>query len=312
MAVLPWKTPELQDFKFLSENLKSATLWGSDCSIVNIFLLQKKYNIKIAIKDGIFFRFYTGAENRTGWAFPLALEGTGDSYLAHALELLFGDAKEQENPLRFCLLTEEQKNAVSACIAEHFPQKTARWNTTIDDNDYIYEREKLAALPGKTYHKKKNHVSRFKRIYDGRWEFRSLSLCQISADMLKVARLWAEEHDAANDRILSLELESIRFALEHKDAFALEGGVLYTDGEPCAMTLASKISSSTMDIHFEKCLKTAADNGAYATINWCFASSCPNITWFNREEDMGVEGLRKAKLSYHPQILLSKYYGEIL
>ena len=312
MASLPWKTPELQDFKFLKENLQTSQLWGSDCSIVNIFLLQKKYDIKIAIHEGILFRYYSGSENRSGYCFPLTLAGSDEGYLCRALSLIFEDAASQGQSVHFCLLTEEQKNAVSDCLAARFPDKKIDWQTNINDNDYIYEREKLAGLSGKTYHKKKNHVSRFKRIYDGRWEFRSLSLCQIRDDMLTVSRQWGGEHDAANDPILTLELESIRYALEHKDAFALEGGVLYTDGKPCAMTLASKISAETMDIHFEKCLKTAADDGAYAAINWCFASSCPDFKWFNREEDMGVEGLRKAKLSYHPQILLSKYYGEIV
>jgi len=311
MAELEWKIPDINDFKFLSGNLLTEGLLGSDCSIVNIFLLQKKYDIHTAVSNNVFFRYYTGNANRTGYGFPLRLRGADSDYLTEALDSIFKDAEKHDRPVRFCLLTEEQKNMISLCLSRNFPDKKAAWSTTIDDNDYIYERQKLADLSGKSYHKKKNHVSRFRRIYDGRWEFRSLSLCQITDDILKVSEKWGEEHDAANDRILSLELESIRFALNHKDAFGLEGGVLYTDGTPCAMTLASRISDSALDIHFEKCLREAADNGAYAAVNWCFASCCPEFTYLNREEDMGVEGLRKAKLSYHPQILLEKFYGEI-
>ncbi|WP_294429683.1 phosphatidylglycerol lysyltransferase domain-containing protein [uncultured Treponema sp.] len=323
---MDWSILSLHDFHFLKDCLLCSDLEGSDTSLVNIFLLQKKYDIKTAVHKGFLFRYYTGKENRTGYGFPLRLcpEKLGNSEnpfsLKDAISSIIHDSEASGRKLKFCLLTENQKNQLEDCFRSDFPEIKLEWQTNRDDCDYLYEREKLAALHGKTYHKKKNHVSRFLRNYDGNWEFRSLNLCAIASDMIFVAQKWLEERFAACEageititdderRALILEHDMIKTALENKDDFALDGGVLYTNGKPVAMTLASRLSERILDVHFEKCLSEAAAAGAYAAINWCFANSCDSYEILNREEDMGVEGLRKAKLSYHPQKLLEKYYS---
>ena len=321
-----WSILTLKDFHFLKDCVNSSNLEGSDTSLVNIFLLQKKYDTKTAIEKGFLFRYYTGAENRTGYGFPLKLcdqklpEGERAHSLKEAVALIIEDAKLNGRKVKFCLLTESQKNELDFVFKSDFSEFTLEWLTNRDDVDYIYSREKLAALQGKTYHKKKNHVSRFQRIYEGNWEFRSLNLCAIADDMIFVAKKWLEERFALSEsgeialseedkRILNLEHEMIKTALENREDFALDGGVLYTNGKPVAMTLASRISEKMLDVHFEKCLSEAAANGAYAAINWCFANAADSYELLNREEDMGVEGLRKAKLSYHPDNLLEKFYS---
>ncbi len=328
-----WKILDFNDFRFLSGNIHDE-LFGSDSSLVNLFLLQKKYDIKTSVQDGFLFRYYTGSGNRTGYGFPIALTADGDaledagadtleaarneSSLFKAFELIFSDAQEHGRKMQFCLLTAVQKECVERWLREKHPDLKADFQTNRDDCDYIYERKKLAVLAGKTYHKKKNHVSRFLRIHEGEWEFRLLSLCNISDDIISVSKQWLDQRvekaggqNIADMEILRLELESIKLAVANKDSFNLEGGVLYIGGKPVAMTLASRISDGVLDVHYEKCLEAAAVDGAYAAINWCFANACPDFTYLNREEDMGVEGLRKAKLSYHPDILLDKFYGEI-
>ena len=308
--LVDWKILDFDDLRTLRDCVDDSSLMGSDSSLVNLFLLQKKYNIRACMTDDFLFRRYNGKGSRSGFAFPLFMK-SAKANLKDALALLLADGEERGEEIRFCLLTEEQKNAVQSCLSEHFPHVRAEWFTNRDDSDYIYDRGLLAELPGKSYHKKKNHVSRFCRIYAGQWEFRSLSLCRIEEDIVSVAEAWLAEREDADSAALKLELESIRLAVQQKDLFKVEGGVLYVHGKPCAMTLASRISDKTMDVHFEKCLSRAAADGAYAAVNWCFASSCPDFVYFNREEDMGVEGLRKAKISYRPQILLDKYYGVV-
>ena len=323
---MDWSILSLQDFHFLKDCLLFSDLEGSDSSLVNIFLLQKKYDTKTAIHKGFLFRYYTGNVNRTGYGFPLKLcdqklpNSEKAFTLSDAISSIIQDAKSSGRKFKFCLLTENQKSQIESVMQSDFPQITLEWQTERNDCDYIYEREKLAALHGKTYHKKKNHVSRFLRNYEGNWEFRSLNLCSISDDMIFVSQKWLEERFAASEagninltpeekQVLLLEHEMIKTALENKDDFALDGGVLYTNGKPVAMTLASRISEKILDIHFEKCLAEAAAAGAYAAVNWCFANSADSYEFLNREEDMGVEGLRKAKLSYHPQKLLEKFYS---
>ena len=95
------------------------------------------------------------------------------------------------------------------------------------------------------------------------------------------------------------------------EALGCIGGLLYQNGEPVAFTAGTKLDDEVFDVHFEKALPGV--EGAYTMVNREFArmvhSMFPGISAFNREEDMGIEGLRKAKESYHPDILLMKYYA---
>lgn len=306
-----WSVLNFNDVKNLFQNVENTDLEGSDCSPVNLFLLQKKYDIKTCAEKGFLFRYYTGNANRTGYGFPLKLTDSKNE-LKDALELIIQDAEENKRSVKFCLVSEKQKNLISECAEKYFPELKLSWISERDDCDYVYSREKLAALAGKTYHKKKNHVSKFLRTYEGKWEFRLYSLCQVADDIVKVSEEWLKERfdsGIEEDRkILEMELDSIKIAVQNKETFGIEGGVLYVDGKPVAMTLASKISEKILDVHYEKCLSEVAQFGAYAVINWCFANAVEKFEYLNREEDMGVEGLRKAKLSYHPDILLEKFY----
>ena len=104
-----------------------------------------------------------------------------------------------------------------------------------------------------------------------------------------------------------LEYNSIKEALNYYEELNLSGGIIYVDGVAVAMTIGSRISVDTVDVHFEKAIGEYAVNGGYAAINNMYAKSQSGVEWLNREEDINIEGLRKAKQSYHPKILLKKY-----
>ena len=92
------------------------------------------------------------------------------------------------------------------------------------------------------------------------------------------------------------------------------GGILYVGDEPVAMTIASEISPKCVDVHYEKAIGEYARNGAFAMVNQCFASSqtVSKYEFINREEDMGIEGLRQAKETYDPLYKLQKFYGKVI
>ena len=301
----------LLDFEYLENNLDTKDLYGSDSCIANLFLLQDKYNIQLKLHKNILFRYYYGDENRSGYGFPIPVKGHSDDFLKIALEFIFEDSKAQNRPASFCLITQEQKNKIDSCLAVNFPECRISWKTNRDDCDYIYLQENLAQLPGSHYQKKRNHISRFNRTYGTSWEFKSFPENDIASDILAVSQKWYEEKDGDSNSILQLEHASIKSALENADLLRIRGGVLYINGQSAAMTLASPISESILDVIYEKAVSEYEKNGAYAVINQQFSKHCGSFLYLNREEDMGVEGLRKAKLSYKPSIILEKFYGTI-
>ena len=304
------------DFSFVAENLENSDLYGSDSSVANMYLLQNKYNTQFKIKKNVLLRYYTGSENRTGYASPLFLKSpdlplSSDEKLRLALELIFEDAAEEKRGVRFCLITQEQKNQIDSCLDRYYSEHRVSWKTNRDDSDYIYLQKNLSELPGSNYQKKRNHISRFNRIYGTDWEFKLYPQNDIKADLLAVSETWFKEKDGENNHALCLELESIKIALENQELFNLRGGVLYIHGKPAAMTLASPISDTVLDVIYEKSIFEYEKDGSYAVINQQFAKRCETFLYFNREEDMGIEGLRKAKLSYKPSIILEKFYGRV-
>ncbi len=301
----------LLDFGYLENNLDTRGLYGSDTCIANLFLLQQKYNTWLKIHNNILFRYYYGDENRTGYGFPIPLKNQEDSnWLKTAIEYILQDSKAQQRPLAFCLITREQKELLNSCLATYF-KKEISWKTNRDDCDYIYLKDNLALLPGSNYQKKRNHVSRFNRIYGDDWEFKEFPQNDIVKDILFVAQKWYQEKNGDDIPVLKLELESIVQALENAELLRFTGGVLYIKGKPAAMTLAAPVSDSLLDVIYEKAIEEYEKNGVYAVINQQFAKRCDRYLYLNREEDMGVEGLRKAKLSYKPSIILEKFYGAV-
>ena len=113
---------------------------------------------------------------------------------------------------------------------------------------------------------------------------------------------------------LHMEKAALYKALENFQYLDMEGFALFVNGQPVAMTLGSFLTEQTFDVQFEKALD--GYDGAYTMINNAFArylrEKYPNLKWLDREEDMGLEGLRKAKLSYYPVCLREKYWACLL
>lgn len=325
--MINFKSPEISDWAAAAKAVADSGYTGSDASFANIYLLRKKYGTLIAVQDGFLFRYYNGQGSRRGYAFPL---GEGD--VSVAIALIVEDAHKSGRPLEFCLVDEPR----AQILREYF--KTAgsngaepplRFEENRGDSDYIYSAESLATLAGNQYKKKRNHVSRFNRTYSD-YEIRPLTPenfadalavekswlnietlgdssdtdCECTCECREAA--WAERSEDEKSRLS--EYCAIREAIEHFDELGMKGAVLYVGGVPAGMTMASEILPDVWDTHFEKVIDEYAENGGYAIINKLFAEKlwATGAHLINREEDIGIEGLRKAKLSYYPQTILDK------
>ena len=164
-----------------------------------------------------------------------------------------------------------------------------------DSFDYLYLRSDLADLSGKKYHAKRNHLSKFFRTYEN-YSVEEITKDNFS-DVIAVAKRWQQ------GAVDSGELSAIRDALMYFQRLGMFGILLYVDGRPVAVSIGSRISDDVCDVNFEKAVGI---DEAYAVINNEFAKRYSGFTYLNREEDLGIEGLRKSKLSYHPLELIEK------
>jgi uncharacterized protein len=306
MACPCWHEPSPDDAEKLYMAACSANLMGCTDSYANIILYRKKYKTQVCYCGGNVLRKYGTLEatekdissTRTLYGFPI---GTGD--MKTAVDFLTKDAAENGMPLAFPLLTDRQKLYLETKMPNKFTFTERR-----DDSDYVYLTKSLAKLPGGKYHKKKNHIAQFTRKHPDVF-YRPLTSAN-AGDALVIEKAWFDANEGAGNYDKEAEYDIICEALSLLDALNLTGGVLYADNRPIAMAIGSAITEKTADVHFEKAVPEYDRDGAYAVINQEFAKTMIKYEYLNREEDMGIEGLRKAKLSYHPELLLAKWSAE--
>ncbi|ABB39446.1 Uncharacterized conserved protein UCP018688 [Oleidesulfovibrio alaskensis G20] len=172
-----------------------------------------------------------------------------------------------------------------------------------DQWDYLYDAEKLATLSGNKYHKKKNHVNQFKKQYD--WQYHPMTADCIEA-VLQLQQEWCLSRECEESETLLAENEAVIRVLEYWDTIpGLKGGALYVNDVMVAYTVGEALTDDTLVVHFEKA--RSEYRGVYQAINQIFVEhEGTGYTYVNREQDLGDEGLRKAKLTYHPADWLRK------
>lgn len=236
--------------------------------------------------------------NHTSYPFPI---GSGD--LRKAVDAVIADSAERGTECRFTGVTLTDK----AFLEREYPEKFAY---TCDRNffDYVYETKALAELSGRKYHSKKNHFNKFKKMFP---DFVTEIICEENeTDVRNMIDTWyADRAVQSPNADFESEKAALRKAFDLRAELGTEG-IILRDGEKIlAMTLASRLSDNTYDVHFEKALHGA--DGAYAAVNREFAEYMrrehPKIEFLNREDDMGLDGLRTAKESYRPHHMVEKW-----
>lgn len=173
-----------------------------------------------------------------------------------------------------------------------------------DSADYVYESEKLATLSGKKLHGKRNHINKFKSLFEDRWSYESMTKDNLE-ECFQMALKWRTENDCEDDDEKRGEMCVALNSLRLFEELHLTGGVLRIDGKVVAFTIGEPICEDTYVVHIEKAY--ADVQGAYTMINQQFVEhECMNYKYVNREDDTGAEGLRKAKLSYRPVFMVEK------
>ena len=298
--MIDFRTPQLADKVWIDQLLSRADCRGCEYNFTNLYVWKDAYRHQVARVDDFLVAHLCGGLG-CSCLFP---SGSGD--LAAVLTALRADAAERGQPLRLVCLTREQVQALEALFPGRF-----RFEDDRDGWDYLYDIDRLADLSGKKLHGKRNHINRFLEN-NPTWVYEEITPDSL-AECLEMDKEWYRRsmirEGAAEERDLGDEGRALRLAIEHYHALGLEGGLIRVYGEVVAFTMGDMLSSDTYDVHFEKAYGEL--QGAYAMINREFArwvrARHPGVRYLNREDDMGVEGLRKAKESYYPDLMVEKY-----
>ena len=222
------------------------------------------------------------------------------------MEAFLADARERGFPCRIFGLLERDIARMESLFPGRFRYRPVR-----NSFDYIYEIDHLADLHGKKLQAKRNHCNRFEEEHP---DYRVLPLdASVLPRCREFTEKWYDVHiENGSESDFSGERIAIAKAFDNFDALGMEGIALETDGKLVAFSMGNRIREDTYDVNFEKAM--AQVNGAYPMINREFArlirQRYPEIRYLNREDDMGIAGLRRAKESYTPDILLEKYLAE--
>ena len=264
---------------------------------VDLFMWRSHYGTQICFHDGfMLIKMHPFDSNEECYLAPI---GEGD--LGAVLDMLEQDAAERGIPLVIVSVAEPMIERMENAR----PDKFTFSHDNEDGDDYIYLAEKLRTLSGKKLQSKRNLINRFEAANAGNWQYEAITPANTREAFAYHLR-WCEQNGCAHNKDFEGETCAIVQALENFAALGMLGGMLRLGGEVIAFTLGCRATPDMFVMQIEK-----ADHdipGAYQMINQQFVlHNCDDVEYVNREEDLGLEGLRKAKQSYYPILRGVKY-----
>lgn len=290
-----FKPIELLDKPIFDQALAARYYENSWFTFTNLYIWRDNYSTVWAIDDGsLVVRLQT--KELTYYLPPFS---PADKSFAAAVSSVVDESRSRGDAFLMKGLSPQMCSELEEQYPGRFGMDPQR-----EYYDYLYAANDLRELAGRKYHAKRNFVNRFRAAHQD-WSYRALA-AGCAEDCLQVASLWCRERDCESSSVLSNEFQAIEDALRHFDALGLRGGILRLTDRPVAFSFGELLNVDTIVIHMEKADPSVS--GLYPVINQeCCRQAWNEVTWINREEDMGEEGLRKAKESYYPIRLVEKY-----
>ena len=287
--MLKFKEVELSDRAVLEPILRAQPYRVCDHSFSCLYIWEKTYPAQYFLEDGILYIMYKFPDGNISYQMPLA----AGNRLAYAVERLERDAEARGIALELVTINEQMKEELETALPGRFD-----FIEEPDYADYIYDAEALRELRGKKLHAKRNYINRFTAANEGNFTFEAVGP-ENAAEVLAFNAEWDLEHGFSDD--FRKEAEAIRRAVLDLERIGMVGVALRLDGKIAAYALGTQLNGDTI---LEQIEKAADIPGAYQMINNAFAKRfSEGFSYINREEDLGIEGLRKAKLSYFPAYL---------
>lgn len=299
--MIPYKQIELSDKEKIDKCLEGNTFRACDFSFTNLISWNPKFNTKYHILEDTLFLRFKDVNEEYYYMMPI-----GSMDVKKAIELMKEDARENGIPFQMKAISEDMWEIINSVLPDEFEYIHDR-----DNDEYIYLSEKLINLSGKKLQSKRNHINRFKAD-NPNWEYISIDSAEIIEECRDMLNQWEDikENQQDND---SLKYDSLaaRMMLDHFNELGLKGGAIRIEDKMIAFTIGEKLTEDSFVVHAEKAFGDI--NGAYTIINQQFIKNeASEFMYINREEDMGIESLRKAKKSYYPDILLEEGFVKMI
>lgn len=242
--------------------------------------------------------FFSQFNQRSVYLFPVC---RGDA--KEVLDAIIHDAHARGIPCRLTSLTHDDCDLLEALYPDRF-----RFHHDRNSFDYIYHVEDLASLKGKKFQKKRNHLNKFRQLHP---DYHLEPITDANTPMVQnlLERWYKARLEADPSADFYMEQIAISKALRHREELDLEGLVLMDGEEILAMTLGSHLSDNTFDVQFEKAVEESAYVAMCSGFAAHLAKKYPELRYLNREDDLGIEGLRKSKLAYNPVMLIEKHWA---
>jgi len=295
---MKWKPIDITDKELIESYTKGFHIDVSDLPFTNLFIWHFSRAISYVIHNDTLL-IKTTYPNQSPFIFYPIGDGDKKGTLLEVKKYF----SQNNFPFIIKSLTNAQADELLSLGIGSFEIRKNR-----DRFDYIYDITELIELKGRKYHKKKNHLNRFKELYEYRFE--EVNSSNID-ELMESWRVWfGAIGDMVNEGLKNEYIGTIE-VLRHFDKLSIKGGILRAEGRIVAFSFGEALNSDTVVIHTEKADTTI--HGAYQMINQQFLEHCwSGYKFVNREEDLGIEGLRKAKLSYNPVLLMEKNEAYLL
>ncbi len=286
---------ELKDKEIIDSYLNLQNYRASDLCFTNLYCWAKRFGTQFAVEhDWLFVRF-KDYNDRNSYLLPI---GKGD--IKEGIEKIVDDHKQYDTVFQIRGLT----NDMIKKIEESYPGKF-NYELNRSVSDYIYLSESLMHLKGKKLQSKRNHINRFKR--ENEWKYHILTNNpQLVEECKNMLEKWMRVNEKEKDPSLVYDDYATTLMLENFEYLDLQGGLICVNNEIAAFSVGERLTDDTFVVHVEKAFTSI--HGAYTIINQqLIEHEGANYKYINREEDMGIDNLRQAKLSYCPEILLEKF-----
>lgn len=294
---LEFKKIEADDIERLNQFFGLRPNKTCDSVFLDSFLWRDYYHVQCAVSDGKALQWLMEKDGEYHSAMPMCTQEDLPHYFYEMVEYF---NQELKRPFGIYLADEEAIQALNL--------DPSKFQVTEQEDlkDYLYDAEALRTLAGKKLHKKKNHLNAFKKEYEGRYEYRRMC-CSDRYDVWKFLDKWRESKGQNVEEHLDYEVEGIHEILRNCGVLQIRMGGIYVDDQLEAFSFGSYNRLEEMAvIHIEKA--NPEMRGLYQMINQQFLlHEFPEAKLVNREDDLGLEGLRKAKMSYNPIGFARKY-----